>query len=61
MNEDNWLEGIRPEAEKATKKGWDEDFDRPVPLCAVEEMIWEEQAAKEATLAEDRADEENGS
>jgi hypothetical protein len=48
MNKDFRLEAERPEQVEARKKGWDEEFDRPVAQCAVEEMIWEELAAKEA-------------
>jgi hypothetical protein len=49
IHEDNWFEGVRPE-EREAKKRWDEEFDRPVAQCALEERIWEEQAAKEAEL-----------
>jgi hypothetical protein len=48
MNEEQWFEGERPEKEEARKKRWDEEFDRPVAQCAMEQMIFEELAEKEA-------------
>jgi hypothetical protein len=60
IHEDNWFEGVRP-GEREAKKRWDEEFDRPVAQCALEEKIWEELAAREAeltdiqTCAEDRS------
>lgn len=55
MNEEQWFEGVRPEEEEARKKRWGEAFDRPVAQCALEERIWEEQAAKEVELADVQA------
>jgi hypothetical protein len=60
MNEEQWFEEVEPKETEA-KKRWDEDFDRPVAQCALEERIWEEQAAKEATSAKIQADDEDGS
>ena len=62
MNEEQQFEEVGPaEEETNRKKRWDEEFDRPVAQCALEEMIWEEQAAKEAALTDVQADDEDGS